>query len=244
MKSLAEKQSKVFENLKDELSLANVMQTPKIEKIVVNVGTGSLAKKDRFANDFIAEQLMKITGQKPAPRKARMSIAGFKVREGDVVGQSVTLRGERMHSFFDKLVNIALPRTKDFRGLERTLIDDMGNLTIAIKEHTIFPETGDEELHKIFGLAITIVTTAPDKESAEAYLRFLGVPFKKFDPEAEARAAEEARKEKIAKAQHKAELAKERAAAEAEEEGTVVTAEEAGVTEETATESESEAATE
>jgi large subunit ribosomal protein L5 len=232
MKSLAEKQSKVFESLKDELGVSNVMQTPKIEKIIVNVGTGSRGKKDRFANDFIAEQLMKITGQKPSPRTARMSIAGFKVREGDVVGQAVTLRGERMQSFFDKLVNIALPRTKDFRGLETKSIDEMGNLTISVKEHTIFPETGDEELHKIFGLAITIVTTATDKKQAEAYLRFLGVPFKKYDPEAEAKAAEEARKAKAKKAQQKAELAKEQAQAEAEEAGTVVTAEEAGVSEE------------
>lgn len=179
MKSLAEKQSKVFETLKDELGLGNIMDTPRIEKIVVNVGTGSRQKKDRFANDFIAEQLAKITGQLPAAKLAKSSIAGFKIREGDKVGQSATLRGEQMRSFFDKLVNIALPRTKDFRGLETKSIDEMGNLTIGIKEHTIFPETGDEELHKIFGLSITIVTTATDKVSAEAYLRFLGVPFKK-----------------------------------------------------------------
>lgn len=180
MKSLKEKQSKVFETLKDELGLKNVMDTPKITKIVVNVGTGSRQKKDRFANDYIAEQLAKITGQAPASRMAKMSIAGFKIRQGDKVGQSVTMRGEQMHSFFDKLVNIALPRTKDFRGLDTKSIDDMGNLTIGIKEHTIFPETGDEELHNIFGLSITVVTTAKDKKSAEAYLRFLGVPFKKI----------------------------------------------------------------
>ena len=183
MKSLTEKQAKVFESLKDELGLANVMQTPKIEKIVLNVGTGTRQKKDRKANDFIASQLAIIAGQKPAGRLAKSSIAGFKMREGDVVGQAVTLRGERMRSFFDKLVNIALPRTKDFRGLEVKGIDDMGNLTIGIKEHTIFPETGNEELQNIFGLSISIVTTAKDKASAEAYLRFLGVPFKKKDTE-------------------------------------------------------------
>ncbi len=179
MKSLKEKQAKVFESLKDELQITNPMDAPKIEKIVVNVGTGSRQKKDRFANDFIAEQLAKITGQQPAARSATQSIAGFKIRQGDKVGQAVTLRGEQKNSFFDKLVNIALPRTKDFRGLDTKSIDDMGNLTIGIKEHTIFPETGDEELHKIFGLSVTIVTTAKDKESAEKYLRFLGVPFKK-----------------------------------------------------------------
>ncbi|MCA9352940.1 50S ribosomal protein L5 [Patescibacteria group bacterium] len=179
MKSLKEKQAKVFESLASELGLKNVMQTPVIEKIIVNVGTGSMQKRDRKKNDFIAEQLAIITGQKPSGRPAKSSIAGFKSREGDIVGQSVTLRGERMHSFFDKLINIALPRTKDFRGLSARSIDKMGNLTIGIKEHTIFPETGDEELHNIFGLSVTIVTTAHDKKSAEAYLRFLGVPFKK-----------------------------------------------------------------
>ncbi len=179
MKSLAEKQTKVFESLKDELALDNIMNTPQIEKIVVNVGTGSRQKKDRFANDFIAEQLAKITGQMPTAKIAKSSIAGFKIREGDKIGQAITLRGEQMRSFFDKLVNIALPRTKDFRGIDTKSIDEMGNLTIGIKEHTIFPETGDEELHKIFGLSVTVVTTAKDKKSAEAYLRFLGVPFKK-----------------------------------------------------------------
>jgi len=183
MKSLAEKQAKVFEILGTDLGLKNVMQTPKIEKIIVNVGSGSRQKQDRMANQFIAEQLMKITGQKPSGRTAKTSIAGFKIREGDVVGQSVTLRGERMASFFDKLVNVALPRTKDFRGLETRVIDSMGNMTLGIKEHTIFPETGDEELRNIFGLSITVVTTAKDKKSAEAYLRFLGVPFKKVTEE-------------------------------------------------------------
>lgn len=242
MKSLKEKQAKVFDALGSDLGLTNVMQTPSITKIVVNVGTGTMQKKDRHKNDFIAEQLAIITGQKPSARKAKSSIAGFKSREGDVVGQTTTLRGEQMHSFFDKLVNIALPRTKDFRGLETKLIDEMGNVTIGIKEHTIFPETEDEELHNMFGLSVTIVTTATDKESAEKYLRFLGVPFKKADPEAEAKAAEESRKANARKAQQKAELAKEEAAAQAEESGQVVTAEDAGVTtEETSTEEKTEA---
>lgn len=179
MKSLKEKQAKAFDTLKKDLNLKNIMDTPRIEKIVVNVGTGSRQKKDRFANDYIAEQLAIITGQMPTVKSAKSSIAGFKIREGDKVGQAVTLRGEKMNSFFDKLVNIALPRTKDFRGIDTKSIDEMGNLTLGIKEHTIFPETGDEELHKIFGLSITIVTTAESKEEAEAYLRFLGVPFKK-----------------------------------------------------------------
>ncbi len=174
-----EKQAKAFEALKESLGLRNLMETPKIEKIVVNVGSGSRMKKDRFANDFIAERLAKITGQQAAPRPAKFSIAGFKIRQGDKVGQSVTLRGEKMQSFFDKLIHIALPRTKDFRGIDPKSLDEMGNLTIGIKEHTIFPETGDEELHNIFGLSVTIVTTAKDKESARKYFDYLGVPFKK-----------------------------------------------------------------
>ncbi len=174
-----EKQKEVFKALADKLNLKNTMESPKIEKIVVNVGTGSKMKKDRFANEFIAEQLAKITGQQPAPRPAKASIAGFKIRQGDQVGLSVTLRGEKMISFFDKLVNIALPRTKDFRGISPKSIDAMGNLTIGIKEHTIFPETGDEELNKIFGLSVTIITSLDNNQDAREYLTYLGVPFKK-----------------------------------------------------------------
>ncbi len=179
MKTLQEKQAKVFETIGSDLGIVNIMQVPTIEKIVVNVGTGSRSKKDRFANDFIAGELAKITGQKPSARSAKKSIASFKIRQGDNVGQAVTLRGEKMRSFFDKLVNIAFPRTKDFRGISNKGVDAMGNLTIGIKEHTIFPETGDEELSKVFGLSITIVTTAPDRASALKYFEYLGVPFKK-----------------------------------------------------------------
>lgn len=179
MKTLQEKQAKAFEELKEVCNLDNIMQTPAIEKIVVNVGTGSRAKKDRFANDFIAGELAKITGQKPSKRNAKQSIASFKIRQGDTVGQAVTLRGKTMNAFFDKLIHIALPRTKDFRGVKTTGVDEMGNLTIGIKEHTIFPETVDEDLNKIFGLSVTIVTTAGNKEHAQAYLSYLGVPFKK-----------------------------------------------------------------
>ena len=176
-----EKQKEVFSALSEKLGIKNPMESPKIEKIVVNVGTGSKMKKDRFANEFISEQLAKITGQRPAPRAAKASIAGFKIRQGDKVGLSVTLRGEKMISFFDKLVNIALPRTKDFRGINPKSVDEMGNLTLGIKEHTIFPETGDEELNKIFGLSVTIVTSLENAEDAREYLGYLGVPFKKED---------------------------------------------------------------
>ena len=179
MKTLQEKQAKVFETIGSDLGINNQMQVPKIEKIVINVGTGSKQKKDRFANEFIAGELAKITGQKPSARSAKQSIAGFKIRQGDQVGQATTLRGEHMRSFFDKLVNIALPRTKDFRGIDTKVVDSMGNLTLGIKEHTIFPETGDQDLSKIFGLSITIVTTAENKKDAITYFKHLGIPFKK-----------------------------------------------------------------
>jgi large subunit ribosomal protein L5 len=118
----------------------------------------------------------RITGQKSSPRSAKISIASFKVREGDTVGLQVTLRGPRMYDFLDKLIHIALPRTRDFRGIPVTAIDDMGNITIGIREHTIFPETSDEDLKDVFGMAITIVTTAKNKKESEAFLRHLGLP--------------------------------------------------------------------
>jgi large subunit ribosomal protein L5 len=121
---------------------------------------------------------MKITGQKPAPRAAKISIASFKVREGETVGLQVTLRGARMYDFVDKLIHIAIPRTRDFRGLKATAIDDMGNLTIGIKEHTIFPETSDEDIKDVFGLAITIVTNCKTKPEAEEFFRHIGIPLR------------------------------------------------------------------
>jgi large subunit ribosomal protein L5 len=134
------------------------------------------ARPTRTARQLIEGRLARITGQKAAPRAAKASIAQFKMREGDIVGYQVTLRGARMYDFIDKLIHIALPRTRDFRGLPATAIDDMGNLTIGIREHTIFPEAADEDLKDVFGIAITIVTTAKSKE--EAFFRHLGVPFR------------------------------------------------------------------
>ena len=157
----------------------NVMAAPKLLKIVVGTGTGTKMKKDRETNNRVVDRLAKITGQKPAPRSSKKSIASFKVRQGDLVGYQITLRGKRMCDFIDKLVHIALPRTKDFRGLERRIVDDIGNITIPVKEHNIFPETGDEELKDIFGMAITIVTTAKNKQEATKFFELIGVPFKK-----------------------------------------------------------------
>lgn len=168
-----------YDALKAEFGYTNKMAAPKLVKIVISSGTGSKMKNDKNKNDFIADRLAKITGQKPSARQAKKSIASFKLREGEVIGQMVTLRGERMYSFFDKLVNIAFPRTKDFRGLDAKALDDIGNLTLGIKEHTIFPETGDEELKDVFSLAVTFVTTAKSKKEAKAFFDHLGIPFKK-----------------------------------------------------------------
>lgn len=170
-----------MENLKTKTKKVsgykNPMQAPKIQKVVVSVGVGSLKDKNKIK--LIEDRLIKITGQKAAPRGAKISIANFKSREGDVVGYQVTLRGARMYDFLEKLIHIALPRTKDFRGISRDSADEMGNYTLGIKESTIFPECADEELKDVFGLAITIVTTAKSKTEAQAFLEHLGFPFKK-----------------------------------------------------------------
>lgn len=179
MQSVKEIQKKAYEILAKTFGYKNKMQAPKLVKVVIASGTGSGMKRDRNKNEFVTDRLSKITGQKPAIRQAKKSIASFKIRQGDEVGTMVTLRGERMYSFLDKFIHIALPRTKDFRGLEDKSIDSMGNVTFAIREHTIFPETSDEELKDVFGMSVTIVTTAKDKKEAKAFLEIIGIPFKK-----------------------------------------------------------------
>lgn len=172
-----EKQAKAFESLKDARGYKNAMQAPKFTKVVLNVGIGSL--KDKKKIDIIADRLNKISGQKSALRGSKKSIAAFKVREGDPVGLTVTLRGARMFAFIDKLILIAFPRTKDFRGLSNKGVDEMGNYSIGIKENTIFPETADEDLKDVFGMTITICTTATNRNDAIAFLSYIGFPFKK-----------------------------------------------------------------
>lgn len=181
METVKQKLNKAYDEMKGEFGYTNKLAAPKIEKIVVSIGTGKQSKLDKHRNDFLAGELAKITGQKPAVRQAKKSIATFKLREGDPIGLSVTLRGARMYSFFDKLVNIALPRTKDFRGIKNTIIDNMGNATIGIRENTIFPETGETELRDVFGFAITIVTTAKTKAEAQKFFELLGLPFAKVE---------------------------------------------------------------
>ena len=173
-----EKEKKSFEALKSSFHYTSVMQSPRLLKAVVSVGVGKTAK-DKNRQAVVTDRLAKITGQKAAPRGAKKSIASFKVVQGDVIGYQVTLRGKRMYDFLDRLLNVALPRTKDFRGISPKAIDEMGNLTIGIKEHTIFPETADEELKDVFGFAVTIVTTAKTRDEARAFFTELGVPFQK-----------------------------------------------------------------
>jgi len=171
-----EKQKSAYKTFKDEFGYTNVMAAPRIMKIVVSSGVGKAKDKNRLK--LVDDRMARITGQKPSARPARMSIAQFKLREGEIVGYQVTLRGARMYNFLDKLIHIALPRTRDFRGLSKTAIDDMGNMTIGIKESSIFPETSEEDLKDVFGLAVTLVTTAKSKPEAEAFFRHLGVPMK------------------------------------------------------------------
>ena len=178
MELIQEKQKTAFETLKKEFGWSNVMQTPKIQKVVVSVGVGKMAK-DKGKVDLVADRLAKITGQKPASRGAKQAISTYKTRIGDKVGYQVTLRGKRAEDFLNRVVHVALPRTKDFKGISAGAIDEMGNYTLGIKEHTVFPETADEELKDVFGMAVTVVTTAKNKKSAEAYFRHLGFPFKK-----------------------------------------------------------------
>ncbi len=177
--TVKEKIDSAFTTLKGEFGYTNKMAAPKILKVVVSTGTGGLMKKDRNKNDFIVDRLGKITGQKPSVKAAKKSVASFKIRTGDPIGVMVTLRGKTMYNFLEKLLNIALPRTKDFRGLDAKMVDSIGNVTIPVREHTIFPETADEELRDVFGMGITIVTTAKDKKEATAFFNHLGIPFKK-----------------------------------------------------------------
>ncbi len=178
MQTIKQKQETAYQVLKDTFGYTNVMQAPKIKQVVVSVGVGKI-RSDKNKLEVIEDRLGKITGQKPARAAAKKSIATFKVREGDTAGYKVSLHGPKMYQFLDKFINIAIPRTKDFRGLKKTAVDEMGNMTIGIKEHMIFPETGDEEIRDIFGLAITITTSAKNKQEATAFFEHLGVPFKK-----------------------------------------------------------------
>ncbi|OGO15335.1 MAG: 50S ribosomal protein L5 [Chloroflexi bacterium RBG_16_48_8] len=159
-----------------EFNLSNVMQVPKVKKIVVNVGVGE-ALDNAKALDAVVEDISVITGQRPIITKARKSIASFKLREGRSIGVKVTLRGEKMWSFLDRLMNIALPRTRDFRGISPNSFDGRGNFTLGVLEQLIFPEIDYDKIDKIRGFEITVVTTAPDDQQGRRLLQLLGMPF-------------------------------------------------------------------
>lgn len=163
--------------LKERFGYTNPMQTPRITKVVISTGVGST--HDKAKHELIFKRLAEITGQKPKETRTKKAIASFKTRQGDLAGYQVTLRGERMNSFLDKLIHVVLPRTRDFRGLKVDSIDEMGNYTFGIKEHTVFPETADEDIKNVFSFAITIATTATSKEECEALLREINLPLQK-----------------------------------------------------------------
>jgi large subunit ribosomal protein L5 len=177
--TVEKKEKEALGAMKSIFHYKNAMAVPKMVKVVLNVGTGTALKKDKNKNEIIADRLAKITGQKPALRGAKQSISSFKIRQGDPIGVVVTLHGKRMYVFLEKLINVALPRTKDFRGISRQAVDNIGNLTIGVKEHTIFPETADEDIRDVFGMSITLVSTAKNKKEGTAFFEILGVPFKK-----------------------------------------------------------------
>jgi large subunit ribosomal protein L5 len=163
--------------LMKELGFTNPMQSPKLEKIVVNMGLGEAINNGKII-DASVEQLASITGQKPVVTKSRKSIANFKLRQGQSIGAMVTLRGDRMYEFYDRLVSIALPRVRDFKGVSPKAFDGKGNYTLGIREQVIFPEINYDKVEKIKGLNVTVVTTARNDEEGRALLRHLGMPFR------------------------------------------------------------------
>jgi large subunit ribosomal protein L5 len=165
-------------SLIERFGYSSVMQAPKIEKITVNMGCGD-AKQDSKVLDAATEQLATITGQRPSVRRARKSIAQFKVREGMPVGVAVTLRGDRSYEFLDRLMSIAIPRIRDFRGLNPRAFDGRGNYSLGVREQIIFPEVDYDEIDQVRGLDITITTTAASDEESFALLEALGMPFSK-----------------------------------------------------------------
>jgi large subunit ribosomal protein L5 len=166
--------------LKDELQLQSVMQVPRISKITLNMGVGE-GKTDAKQIDFALEELTTIAGQRAQVRRARKSVAQFKIREGMPIGVKVTLRGDRMWEFLDRLVSIALPRIRDFRGLNPGSFDGRGNYSLGVREQIIFPEIDYDSINQVRGLDVTITTTAKDDDQARALLTHLGLPFASAD---------------------------------------------------------------
>jgi large subunit ribosomal protein L5 len=170
-------EKEVLPGLMKEFGFKNPMQVPRLEKIVVNMGLGEAINNGKII-DASVEQLAAITGQKPVVTKARKSIANYKLRQGQSIGAMVTLRGDRMYEFLDRLVSIALPRVRDFKGVSPKAFDGKGNYTLGVREQIIFPEINYDKVERIKGLNITVVTTARNDEEGRALLRQLGVPFR------------------------------------------------------------------
>ena len=168
----------VVPNLMKQFNYTSVMEVPRVEKIVINMGVGEAIANPKVLDEAVAE-LAQITGQAPVVTKAKKSIANFKLREGMPIGCKVTLRKEKMYEFLDKLMNISLPRVRDFRGVSTTSFDGRGNYTLGVKEQLIFPEINYDKVNKVRGMDIVIVTTANTNEEAKALLSELGMPFKK-----------------------------------------------------------------
>jgi large subunit ribosomal protein L5 len=171
-------QKEIAPTLFKSLDLKNVMQVPRVQKVVINIGLGE-SMDDAKALEAATADLVQIAGQKPVMTKARKSIAAFKLREGRIIGTKVTLRGERMWAFLDRLMNIALPRVRDFRGVSADAFDGRGNYTLGLRDQLIFPEIDYDKIDKLRGMEVTIVTTAKTDDQARALLQLLGMPFKK-----------------------------------------------------------------
>ena len=163
--------------LKEEFGYTNIMQVPKLEKIVLNMGLGEAVQNPKIV-EGAAQELTRIAGQKAVVTNAKKSIAGFKLREGMPIGCRVTLRGEKMYDFFSKLVNVALPRVRDFRGVSPKAFDGRGNYSLGVKEQIIFPEIDYDKIVKIKGLNISIVTSAPSNAEGQSLLKLMGMPFR------------------------------------------------------------------
>jgi large subunit ribosomal protein L5 len=168
----------VVPTLQKAFNYRNIMEVPRIQKVVVNIGLGE-AMDNAKALEAAVVDLTTITGQKPIQTKARKAIANFKLREGRIIGTKVTLRGDRMWAFLDRLMNIALPRVRDFRGVSPDSFDGRGNYTLGLRDQLIFPEIEYDKIDKLRGMEITVVTTAKNDEHARAMLKFLGMPFRK-----------------------------------------------------------------
>ncbi len=179
MNTLKEKYNNdIVTSLVDKFNYDSVMEVPKVDKIVINMGVGDAVQNSK-ALDAAVEELSQITGQKPVITKAKKSIAGFRLREGMPIGAKVTLRGERMYDFLQKLIDVSLPRVRDFRGISKKAFDGRGNYTLGVKEQLIFPEINYDQVNKVRGMDVVIVTTANSDEEASELLTQLGMPFQK-----------------------------------------------------------------